>query len=144
MFNWLKKVIYNSLSKPYNQHCLVVPIISNKKDLKDGQEYRVQYKSKYLGLMWFCVLWNKNGNYFANIHRPKEIFCNFDEAKIIVSKNDFDNGLVFQYNPTKINELDLKELNDICFIEDENISSEEVWEKLIKYFDERGIYPNEK
>ena len=48
--------------------------------------------------------------------------------------------VISEYNPAELNALDIEELNKICFeLSDENVESDEIWEKLIEYFEKRNI-----
>ena len=47
---------------------------------------------------------------------------------------------ICSYNPCDVNALDLEELKKITFdLNDDNTESDEVWKRLITYFDDRGI-----
>lgn len=151
MFKFLTKEYWQKKFHNKKGLCLVFPVIPEC-DLVDKKIYT-------------CYSSNLEIDSRGNFYRPKHSLVEWNaEKKVFVEENTrfkgpteyklYSYGEIYpvtdtfynydsyflNYDPSKINEFDLKELSDICFnLSDENTQSDEIWEKLINYFDERGI-----
>lgn len=141
MFEFLKKSFRKShIDK---SKCIVLPIISDKSELVDGKVYRI-FKTYGIGrvVRWYLSdgKWNKKFDCFTNY--SGEILNKFEDGDIFVLEKSI-NELplsIMDYDPRTVNALDLQEIKDITFNQcDDNTQDDDVWNRLINYFDERGL-----
>ena len=131
MINWLFWKKKNEKRKP--QQCLCIPMI-NKDDLVDGKYYNIFVQFRSLRDIGFILAkWNAKFNCFQDGDKLYDY-----ETSIVLNKNP--ETYVLDYNPESINVLDLQNLHEIVSkLFDENTQSDWIWEKLLEYFDKRGI-----
>ena len=154
MFEWLKKKYreykkWNHISKEY---CFVFPIMP-KSLLIDGEYYETfDFSHQWSGFRtenWWTEYkttkaeWSAEKDCFVDRNHLKVRFYTYEEFKPLRSaherKEEINYG-VCSYNPCDVNCLDLEELKKITFdLNDDNTESDEVWERLITYFEERGL-----
>lgn len=152
MFKWLKNkyIEYKKKNHISKEQCFVFPIMP-KSQLEDGKKYETfdfsheyawrtenwhtEYKTK-------IAQWSAEKDCFLT-HDFKIQTLTYEEFKPLrpsYTVNEEINYGICSYNPCDINALDLEELKKITFdLNDDNTESDEVWEKLIKYFEERGF-----
>lgn len=153
MFEWLKekyrkKMMLNHIGK---EHCFVFPILP-KSCLKDGKNYETfdfsheywrnpdywytEYKTK-------TAQWCAEKDCFIDTWHLKVQTLTYEEFKPLREHNpdrEEINYGICSYNPCDINQLDLEEIKRITFdLNDDNVESDEIWEKFIKYFEDRGF-----
>lgn len=151
MIDWLKRKYTEYKTKHHitKESCFVFPIIA-KELLEDGVRYQTfVFKKKYVRL----------GNYYSwSMDTESAKWCAekdcFLSCSTFISYEDFKpirklnwsgnvpyNYAILSYNPCSINALDLEELKNITFNvgDDTTVESDDIWEKLITYFDERGL-----
>ena len=154
MFEWLKKKYkeYKLYSHIGKQHCFVFPILP-KNQLVDGASYETfdfSHKYNYGKDDWYTQYKTKTAQWCAEkdcfidgLSGLKMEIVSYEEFKPLRKcyqhKVEINYGIC-SYNPCDVNELDLEELKKITFdLNDDNTESDEVWETLITYFDDRGI-----
>lgn len=154
MFEWLKNkyIEYKKKNHITKEYCFVFPIMP-KSLLIDGEYYETfDFKHKWNGFRkenWYTEYttikaeWSSEKNCFVDRNNIKVKFLTYEEFKPLrrsyQRKNEIDYGIC-SYNPCDINALDIEEIRKITFdLNDDNTESDEVWEKLIKYFEERGF-----
>ena len=152
MFEWLKNKYkeYKLYSHIGKQHCFVFPILP-KNQLVDGASYETfdlshqriwkddwhtQYKTK-------TGQWCAEKDCFIDLSAVNLQILSYEEFKPLRKcyqhKVEINYGIC-SYNPCDVNALDLEELKKITFdLNDDNTESDEVWERFITYFDDRGI-----
>lgn len=149
MIKWLLKKYRDNKMKNHisKQRCFVFPILP-KESLIDGRYYET---FKFVQKKWNSDYW-----YYeiktdtAKWNREKDCFIDFSD---IISYEDFKpirihnqnkahiNYDILSYDPTTVNELDLEEIRKITFEtgDETTIESDNVWDRLIDYFDKRGL-----
>lgn len=149
MIKWLLKKYRDRKMKNHisKQSCFIFPILP-KYCLIDGEYYESFYfvKEYWSSNYWHYEIkthnarWNKEKDCFIEFSKV----INYEDFKPIrlynENKADVDYDIL-SYNPTTVNELDLEELRKITYEvgDDTTIESDDVWEKLIDYFDKRGL-----
>ena len=113
---------------------ITFPIV-NKEELKDNTRYVLVKTFLCNGELYtHAAKWDKKIDAFRFMQyydKYEDVIAVFD-AKI--------DPVISEYNPAVINALDIEELNKICFeLSDESVESDEIWEKLIEYFEKRNI-----
>lgn len=128
---WIKNFFK---TKQDTSQCVIWHVVP-KDELIDYKDYRCYVYDKLAHRKVTCVArWSAERNLFIedSFHS-----YTYEEAHPTNFRDSYE---VLNYNPNKINALDLKPLSDICFqLSDENTQSDEIWDKLITYFEERGI-----
>lgn len=153
MFEWLKKKFreYNKWSHIGKYHCFVFPILPKNK-LEDGEYYETfDFSHKYNKRKeWWhteytttSASWCAEKDCFISAFEWKVRPIPYEEFKPLrkrrSERKEINYGIC-SYNPCDINALDLEELKNITFnTNDDNAESDEVWDKLITYFEERGL-----
>lgn len=127
------------------RRCLVIPLLE-KNELIDNRLYTIYYKNpnSSMRMKEDEAYWNAESGCFAFATLSRYNILKYEDIYGCMEYNQNTSGTIFQYDPTKVNALDLKVLNDICFnIGDDStqVEVDDIWDNLIKYFDERGIYP---
>lgn len=128
---------------PNNKKYLLTPLV-RKKELQDGKDYEIlitekNFYTNEIVCYWKIGKWIKKIDCF--ISRGSEFF-KYDECLAVKEYNiKFNEYKVYNFDPTKINENDINEICQICFSANDQTESDDIWEKLIAYFDKRGIYP---
>lgn len=148
MIKWLlKKYISHKLKTHINKsHCFVIPIL-DKSELVDGKNYetfdfKMRYhsighkRSKY-DIKTACWCEEKQCFLFYNHIETYEEFKPLRESFNLDTPIEYD---ILEYNPCDINELDIQEIKNITFNADDNTQSDDIWENLIKYFEDRGLF----
>lgn len=149
MIKWLLKKYRDNKMKNHisKQRCFVFPILP-KECLIDGKDYEtfVFKKIRYGYDGWYYKIdidyakWNKEKDCFIDVFRVIDYddFKPIRESVEMKSTVDYD---ILSYNPCTVNELDLEELRKITFEigDDTTIESDDIWDKLIDYFDKRGL-----
>ena len=146
MFNFLTKEYWKKKLNDKSGMCFVIPVMSEN-ELEDGKKYICFRKelTKYGSYIWrekfVNLTWCKKENIFIELLAGDFKTYRYGEVyPVSISIGYNPNSYFLNYDPKKINAFDLKELSDICFnLSDENTQSDEIWDKLITYFDERGI-----
>lgn len=141
MLNWLFKKNNKKENEVPNmenevsiqKQCLCLPMVA-KEDLVDGKKYLIFKRYKHLRTVGLWnVKWNKQFDCFQD---GPDLF-DYESSIVLEFAPD---SYVLDYNPCAVNELDLQNLHEIVHkLPDENTQGDEVWEALLKYFDERGI-----
>ena len=152
MFKWLKNkyIEYKKKNHISKEQCFVFPIIP-KSQLEDGQMYETfdfSHEYDYRPENWYTEYKTKSAQWSAE----KDCFLTHDFKMPILTYEEFKplrpsyivneeiNYGICSYNPCDINALDLEELKKITFdLNDDNTESDEVWENLINYFEDRGF-----
>lgn len=152
MFKWLikKYVEYKTKNHINKEECFVFPIMP-KSQLEDGKRYETfDFSHKYA---WRIETWyTEYKTKYAQWNAEKDCFLTrdfkiktltYEEFKPLrpaYTTNEEINYGICSYNPCDVNALDLEELKKITFdLNDDNTESDEVWEKLITYFENRGF-----
>ena len=152
MFKWLKNkyIEYKKKNHINKEVCFVFPVMP-KSQLVDGEKYETFDFSHQL--IWKTDSWHteyetKIGQWNAEkdcflTHDFRIKTLTYDEFKPLRSsytiKEEINYGIC-SYNPCDINALDIEEIKKITFdLNDDNTESDEIWEKLITYFEERGF-----
>lgn len=143
MFEWLKEKyteykLNNHITK---EQCFVFPILS-KSCLEDGEKYETFDFSERNNMK--IAQWCAKKDCFIPLFSFDISTMSYDEFKPLRKAYSNKSKIIYEvcsYNPCEVNQLDLEELKKITFdLNDDNTESDEVWEKLIKYFEDRGIY----
>lgn len=147
MIKWLLKKYRDNKSKISNQKCIIFPIIP-KESLKNNIVYvSAQFKPRSITIRSSVKMitlteatWNEKLQGFITSSDETYTYEEFNpiSEKNIASNMQYD---ILSYNPTTVNELDLEELRKITYEvgDDTTIESDDVWEKLVDYFDKRGL-----
>lgn len=152
MFNWLKNkyIEYKKKNHINKEECFVFPIMP-KSQLIDGEKYETfDFSHEYA---WKTEKWHtKYKTKMAQWSAEKNCFLTYDfKIKTLTyeefkplrpsyTENEEINYDICSYNPCDINALDIEEIRKITFeLSDDNTESDEIWEKLINYFEERGF-----
>lgn len=152
MFKWLikKYIEYKTKNHINKEECFVFPIMP-KSQLEDGKRYETfDFSHKYA---WRIETWyTEYKTKYAQWNTEKDCFLTrdfkiktltYEEFKPLrpaYTTNEEINYGICSYNPCDVNALDLEELKKITFdLNDDNAESDEVWEKLITYFENRGF-----
>ena len=152
MFKWLSKKYRKIKLKNHigKEHCFIFPILP-KNCLEDGKVYETfDFSHEYA---WKTETWHtKYKTKNAQWNAEKDCFLTHDFKIKTLTYEEFKplrlsyttceeiNYGICSYNPCDVNTLDLEELKKITFdLNDDNTESDEVWEKLITYFNERGL-----
>ncbi|MCM1260626.1 MAG: hypothetical protein NC222_06715 [Staphylococcus sp.] len=122
------------------QKCYCIPVISNKEDLIDGEKYSILIKMKLGKNIYYYIeinIWDKKFDCFKSDISSQ--LYKFEDV-IVFNYQYHKNAFILDYNPSKLNVLDIQNLYEICVTTcNENTQSDEIWEKLLSYFDKRGI-----
>lgn len=154
MFKWLKNkyIEYKKKNHITKEVCFVIPVMP-KSLLIDHEYYETfDFSHKWNGFRsenWFTKYetkkaeWSAEKDCFVDRNGFKLKFLTYEEFKpirqVYQRKEEINYGIC-SYNPCDVNALDLEELKKITFdLNDNNTESDEVWEKLITYFNERGF-----
>ena len=154
MFDWLKDKYIESKKKNHinKEICFVIPTMP-KSLLIDHEYYETfDFSHQWAGFRtesWWAEFktkkaeWSVEKDCFVDRNHLKVQFLTYEEFKPIRQayqrKEEINYGIC-SYNPCDINALDIEEIRKITFdLNDDNTESDEVWEKLIKYFEERGF-----
>lgn len=152
MFKWLKNkcIKYKNKNHISKEQCFVFPIMP-KSQLVDGEKYETfdfSHQNAWKTDSWHTEYktktsqWNAEKDCFLT-HDLKIKTLTYEEFKPLrplYTTNEEINYDICSYNPCDVNALDLEELKKITFdLNDDNTESDEVWENLIKYFEERGF-----
>lgn len=121
-----------------NKRFLVTPLLE-KDELKEDTFYDILVNDSILGKRWRIVKWSKKFDCF----QQQSSLWKYEDTLAVKESADEKNCNIYSYDLDKINALDLKEISEICFCADDQTENEDIWEKLIEYFDKRGIYPEE-
>ena len=152
MFRWLKNkyIEYKKKNHIRKEQCFVFPIMP-KSQLVDGEKYETfDFSHQYA---WKSKMWHTEyKTKIAQWSAEKDCFLTYDLKIQTLTYNEFKpirqayqrkeeiNYGICSYNPCDVNALDLEELKKITFdLNDDNTESDEVWENLINYFEERGF-----
>lgn len=150
MIEWLNKKYtdYKMKHRISKESCFVFPIIA-KKMLEDGARYqtfeftktRNRFSNDYT---WDMKITSAKWCSEKDCFLACSTFTSYEDFKPIRklswAGNEEYKHVILSYNPCDINTLDLEELKDITFnIGDDNVESDDIWEKLITYFDKRGL-----
>ena len=152
MFEWLKKkyIEYKKKNHIGKEHCFVFPIMP-KSQLEDGKRYETfDFSHKYAWKTedWYTEYKIKTAQWSAEkdcflTHDFKIQTLTYEEFKPLrpsYTENEEINYGICSYNPCDINALDIEEIRKITFdLNDDNTESDEIWENLITYFEERGF-----
>lgn len=153
MFEWLKKKFreYNKWSHIGKEHCFVFPILP-KSCLEDGITYETfdfSHKWYWRSEEWYTeygikyAQWCAEKDCFIDAHHLKIQTLSYEEFKPLRKEKPRQREInygICSYNPCDVNALDLEELRNITFkTNDDNTESDEIWNKLITYFEERGL-----
>lgn len=150
MIEWLKKkhTDYKMKRRISKESCFVFPIIA-KEMLEDGARYQTfefiktskRYSNSHSWKMDITsARWCSEKDCFLSC----STFTSYEDFKPI-RKLTWDGEeeyrhTVLSYNPCDINALDLEELKNITFnVGDDTVESDDIWDKLITYFDKRGL-----
>lgn len=141
MIEWLKTIRRKIHIK--KEQCFVFRIIP-KEELIDGTIYETfVFKKDKVGTWSIDTrseVWSSEKDCFIGWGK----FYSYEEFKPIKRKEfsatEEYSYTTLSYNPCDVNALDLEELKKITFdLNDDNTESDDVWERLIKYFEERGF-----
>lgn len=149
MIKWLLKKYRDNKMKNHisKQMCFVFPVLP-KCYLHDGKSYETfwfrkvecGYDDYRYEIDTRTAMWSKEKDCFFNGFRVMS-YEEFKPLRQSFQRKENVNCEVLSYNPCTVNELDLEEIRKITFeIGDETtIESDNVWERLIDYFDKRGL-----
>ena len=152
MFEWLKNkcIEYKKKNHINKEECFVFPIMP-KSQLEDGMVYETfDFSHEYA---WKKEYWHteyhtktaqwcaKKDCFLTRSYKIKTLtYEEFKPLRLQEPEQEEINYGICSYNPCDVNALDLEELKKITFdLNDDNTESDEVWEKLITYFNERGF-----
>lgn len=148
MIEFIKKwYVKNHINK---SSCFVFPILP-KSILEDGERYETfDFRHQYYRNpeYWYTKYDIKTAQWCAE----KDCFVEYGFKYKILTYEEFKpirklgrnreeiNYSICSYNPCDVNALDLEELKKITFdLSDDNTQSDEIWERLIDYFEKRGL-----
>ncbi len=153
MFKWLKNkyIEYKKKNHINKEQCFVFPIML-KSQLIDGEKYETfdfshEHERAWKTETWYTEYKTKEAQWNAEkdcfLTRGFKIktltYEEFKPLRPSCTTNEEINYGICSYNPCDVNALDLEELKKITFDLNDNTESDEVWEKLITYFNERGF-----
>lgn len=155
MIKWLTKEYWQDKMTQWHYEslrhkCLVIKLLE-KRQLIHLRRYDVMTCQ---GDIKRCR-WNKDTELFDDDYS----FYKYEEVAVLPVKGHLDtrfvgsnkhdqerrenflsNITITQYNPSEVNTLDIKEIQEICFTcADDNTQDDDIHEKLIEYFDKRGL-----
>lgn len=152
MFKWLLNKYRTSKMKNHigKQSCFVFPVL-DKSLLEDGMWYETfdfekdwdyRHKEYSLKISTKHAKWNAEFERFIDGSKLSS-YEDFKPLREAWQRRNGEDSLTYgitSYNPCDITPLDLEEIKNITFnLSDDNTESDEIWEKLINYFDERGL-----
>lgn len=147
MIKWLLQKYRKHKLKSHitKESCFVFPIM-DKSELIDGKsyesfdfrkehwyrdDYRYKFDTKH-------GTWNSEKDCFI-VYSHLESYEEFKPLRYDYELNKPINHDILEYNPCDINALDLQEIRNITFTADDNTQDDDIWERLIKYFEDRGL-----